>query len=350
MVIAPEKGSIKISETYVPKAGTRLATLFNAPKTGKANPKIQSGHLGGGMMLFDFVMGNPDALAAFVVAESEQLIKEMEIKDVDLAKLIEAMGKWMKIYSGAGSETFDFDSEAGMSVNYLLAIDDEAAALGLLETFEEDMEPFFKLYADMGMPMKFEFEENVREHKGIKIHQLEMDIEMAEMPEDQRAQMEAMKLDDLKYDIAIFDGYMLYTVGTTKIETVIDRLKDSSATASPLKARSIYPSGGFYYLDFDMGKYATFVSSLIPGVGNPAMKQQMATLFQNVEPLTSAGFKADGRVMWSVNVPGELIAKYGQMAMMMQMQKMQQQPVPGGMPQGSPATMPPGIPAGIPIP
>jgi len=145
IILAPANGSIRIDETCVPKAGTRLATLCNSPKTGKSNPRLQSGLFGEGMLLIDFAMGNPDALAEFVSGETEQLVKEMEIKDIDLAGLTDNMLKWMKLYSGAGCETFGFDAETGMNINYLLEVRDEAVALGLLKTMQQDMAPFLNI-------------------------------------------------------------------------------------------------------------------------------------------------------------------------------------------------------------
>ncbi|MEN8254682.1 MAG: hypothetical protein ABFR33_04350 [Verrucomicrobiota bacterium] len=324
VVLAPENGSLRIDETFVPKAGTRLATLCNAPVVNPPNPRLQSGMCGEGMMLIDFVLGNPDALAAFIAAETEQLVKAMEITDVDLVGLTENMVKWMSLYCGTGCESVGFGAD-GMNINYLFEIGDEAAALGLLKTMQQDMAPFFKLYEDMGMPMSFEFKENVREYKGIKIHTLATRLSMEQMAAEQCAQMGSMNLTNMVYDIAVTDGIMIYAMGDAKIETLIDRLKDDTFKATPLKARSVYPEKGFYYFDLDVGEYIDFIASFMP-TGTPMMNPQMVALFQGVEPVTSAGFKADGRVMWSANVPGELIAKFGQMAMMAQMQQMQQQP------------------------
>ncbi|MCK5676679.1 MAG: hypothetical protein KAH99_06650, partial [Verrucomicrobia bacterium] len=336
VVIMPDKGAIRISETFVPGAGTRLATLVGSAKTSKPNPRIPSGLLGDGMILTDFTMGNPDAFADFISAEAENLFKEMEIKEIDFAGLTEKMVKWMRVCSGAACETFDFDIEDGMGVNYLLEVGDEAAALGLLKTMKDDMAPFLKLYEGMGVEMDFEFEENEREYKGIKIHQLEMEISMEGMPEDQRQQMDAMDLDEFEYDIAIFDGLMLYTMGETPIETVIDRIKDPATMVKPIAARGVYPEGGFYYFDFDVGRYMEFVASMMPGGTPNPISPQFVAMMQGADPITSAGFRQEGRVMWSINIPGDLIGKLGQMAMMMQMQNMQQQQMPQGMPQGLP--------------
>ncbi|VGO20631.1 hypothetical protein [Pontiella sulfatireligans] len=338
LVLAPENGSLRISKTYAPKAGTRLAALMNAPQVNEPNPKIQAGLLGGGTMLLDCTMGNPDALAAFFVGETEQLVKEMKLKDIDMVGLLDNMKKWMGIYGGTFCESVGFGGDGGFSVNYLMEVKDEKAAMDLFRTMEKDMASFLKLYENLGMPMGMKFQENVREYKGVNIHQFTVNMDLASMPEEQRAPFETMGLSNMSYDLAIADGVMFYAMGTTKVEDLMDRVKDGSAVAQPLKARSVYPEGGFYYLDYDVASYMEFAASIMPaGPANPLT--QMAATLKGASPLTSAGFKQDGLAMWSVNVPGDLIAKYGQMIMMMQMQQMQQMQQ-GGAPQGMPGAMP----------
>ncbi len=327
VVLMPENGSLRISEIFVPKSGTRLATLCDAPAVNPPNSKIESGYLGDGAVRFDSSLANPEALVDFTVAETEQLFKEMEIKDVDLPSLVAFIEKWWSVSGGSVSETVGFGGEPGLSVGYLMDVKDEAEALAVLKGMPKDIEPFLGLYEDIGMPMSMEFKENAREYNGVKIHQFGVSMSMTNQPPEVAAQMATMNLTNMVYDIAITDGVVIYAMGEAKVETIIDRLKDESFTPVPLKARSVYPEGGFYYFDLDVGEYMAFVTAFMPDAG----MQQMAALFQGVEPVTSAGFKADGRVMWSANVPGELIAKYGQMAMMMQMQQPQ-----GGLPQATP--------------
>ena len=344
LVIAPENGSIRLSETYVPKAGTRLAQLGESSKTAKQNPKIQSGILSDeGMVLFDFVLGSPEALANFMVAEVENVVAGMELKDVNLTALTDYIVKWTKLCGGSGCETFDFDAEEGIAVNYLLEVGDAAKALELLRSMVKDIAPFMKLYEDMGMPMKVEFKENAAEHKGVKIHRLEMEISMEEMTVEQREQFDAMDLDEMDYDIAIFDGLMLFTMGDDEIKSAIDRIKDPATTIKPLAARSVYPAEGFYYCDLDVGRYIEFAAAMIADEAQSPISSQLVAMLQGVDPITSAGFRQEGRVMWSVNIPGDLIAKMGQMGMMMQMQKMQQQQMSA--PQEAPADVPQAAPA-----
>jgi len=338
LVLAPKDGGLQISKTVVPKAGTALSKLVNAPKNGKADPKIQAGILGDGdMLMMDFVVGNTEALTDFMAAEVENLMGVMDFKDANPAKWVDLMKKWTVLYAGAGAETFDFDAEEGMSVNYLMAVSDEAKALNLFKTMGQDMAPLLKMYDAMGMPMTMAFKENVREYKGIKIHQFDMSFQMEDMPAEQKKQMEAMKLDEMTYELAIFDGKVIYAMGATKIETLIDRVKDPATVTNPVKARSVYPADGCFYLDFDVGRYVEFIASFMPAEAQGGMQPQMVAMLQGADPITSAGFRQDGRLMWSINIPGDLIGKLSQIGMMMQMQQMQQQQ---GMPGGMPQTMP----------
>ena len=88
-----------------------------------------------------------------------------------------------------------------------------------------------------------------------------------------------------------------------------------------------------------MGRYIELVSAFMPGDENP-IPPQVVAMMQGADPITSAGFRDEGAVMWSVNIPGDLITKIGQVSMMMQMQKMQQQQMPQGIPGGAPQAMP----------
>jgi len=326
VVLAPQNGSIRITETFVPKAGSRLAMLCNAPVANQPNPKVNSGYLGGGAIRLDSTTANPSAMLDFMVAEAEQLAEQLEITEIDLPELAAKSAKLWMASGGSFSETMSFGGESGVSVGCLMDVTDEAEALAVLKSIPQDMAPLLELYEEMDMSMIFSFKENVREYKGSKIHQLAIDMAMTNQPAEVTAQLASMNMTNMVYDIAITDGVMIYAMGDEKIETIIDRLADESFEPAPLESHGVYPADGFYYFDLDMGEYMAFATSFMPV---PVM-EQMGALFQEVEPITSAGFKADGNVMWSINIPGELIAKYGQMAMMMQMQQMQQQG--GGMP------------------
>lgn len=342
IVLAPQGGSIRISKTLVPKAGTRLATLLNAPKVSQPNPRIQCGLLGDAAISVDSTIANADALSTFIAEELDVLMSEMNIETASVAGLDETLKKWMDLYSGSFSETVSFGGKNFLEVYYVIETKDSEKVMSCFRAMEKDMAPFLKLYESMGMPMTLEFKENVREHKGIQIHQYKIGISM---PEEQQAAVNTMNMDfsNMVYDLAFCDGLMLYAMGDTSIETLIDRVKDSEFTVKPLKARSIYPAGGFYYCDIDIAQYISGISSFMPKEPENALPQ-MATMLQGADPVTSAGFSEDGMVMWSIDIPGSLLSRVGQAVMMMQMQKMQQQPVqPAVSPLGTPGNMPEGL-------
>ena len=96
VVLAPKDGSLKLSETYIPKAGTPLATLVNAPEKSTANPKLQAGLLGDAAIKCDLHYANMDALGTFVGTEAQKLIAEMKLEGVDADAMIAFMQKWLK--------------------------------------------------------------------------------------------------------------------------------------------------------------------------------------------------------------------------------------------------------------
>ncbi|MDF7808088.1 hypothetical protein P4E94_11610 [Pontiellaceae bacterium B12219] len=322
VVLAPKNGSLQLSKTLVPKAGTALHTLMTAPEAAKRNPKLTAGQLGGGTILADFYFANSEALGTFVGAETEKLIPQLNLEDVDAAEVAATMKKMMSLYSGTGCEAISFGDDGAFKVRYVMEVKDEATTLEVLRTIEADMGPFLQLYETLGMPMELIFKENVRSANGTPVHQFSVKMDMLTLPAEQRDQIETMGLDEMVYELALKDGQLFYSE-PGGIEALMERVKDDAA-AAPLKARSVYPAGGCFYFDMDVGGYLGFVATTMPDDPATAMvKQQMGTLFQGVPPVTAAGFKEDGRMMWSVNLPGELLAKYGQMIMMMQMQMMQ---------------------------
>lgn len=339
--LSPKNGSVQLSKTFVPKAGTALAKLVNAPEVNKENSKIHSGLLDQGTILMDFHFTNAEALGEFVGTEVDSLLKELKLEDVDTAGLVDNLKKWFGMYgNGTGCEMVSFGGENGqMRMQYVTEVKDAEASLNLLKNIDKDMAPIFKMYESFGMPMKTTFKENAREADGIKVHQLSMSFEFSGLAPEQRDQIEMMGLSNIVYEVAMDNGLMFYS-GEGEMEALIKRVKNATSTVSSLKARKVYPAGGFYYFDLDMGDYMALVANMLPATPETeAMKQQMSTLFDGVDPITSAGFKQDGCVMWSVNMPGELLTKYGQMVMMMSMQQMQQQPGMGG-PMGAPQPMP----------
>lgn len=323
--IIPINGALLISETFVPKAGTPLADLVNRPAGKKENPNLHAGMLGEGALRIDFVSTNPDALTKFISIETKKLIEAMKLDEVNPDEFASLMTKWSEMYKGTGAEVVSLD-EGRMGMRYAMEIVDEKQALETFRSMEKDMEPMLKMYADFDMPMKMTFEENVREAEGVKVHRWGMAFDVSGMPDDQKEQFEAMGMTNMVYEMAFKEGLLLYAE-EGGIENLMQQVK-AGGDVPKIAARSTYPAGGFYYLDLDMGEYMAFMAQAMPDdPSTSAMQQQMGTIFAGTPPITSAGFKEDGAASFSLTIPGEVIAKYGQMIMMAQMQNMQSAPV-----------------------
>ncbi len=328
IVVSAAGGALKMDQVVQPVPGSRLASLITAPKKNRWNPKVQTGAAGSAAFMIDFLIENTAALSAFMSAETEQLMSEMSLEADTVKQMSEYMQTCMAICNGSVSESILGGTSPGMNMDYVMDVTDEASALDLMKNMQGDLKKmgFLEFYEDMGMPMSFAFRENMRQYKGVDIHQFEVKLSMDDMPEIQRQQMAAMNLANMTYEVAILDGLMAYAMGDTSIESIIDRIKGPTPAASPLVARKVFPSGGFYYGDTDIGRYLEFVSGMMPDMpGNPVPFSTIAMTLRGAPPVTSAGHSSGGLVQWSLNVPAGLLARIGQAAMAIQMQQMQQQ-------------------------
>lgn len=328
VTLTPANGSIRINEVYSPVPGSNLANFCNSPKIHKWNPKLHSGLLDEGAIQIDFCFTNPEALSALYMAEADQLVKEMELDAEKTKALMVSMKKWMKVYGGTGCESILSNPTNGLDASILLEINDEVAALELLKSMQLDLSVVTELYKSFGLEMEFNFKENVREHASVKIHQLKMSMSMEQISAAEQAQFDAIGMTNMQYEIAITDGIMAYAMGEGKIEQLIDQIKNPKASAAALKARSIYPADAAFYCDYNVGKYLGFVAAVMLELpGNPL--PQFAATLKGAEPVTLAGYRTNGRLMFSANIPGDLLVKIGQIVMQQQMQKqMQQAPAP----------------------
>lgn len=329
VALKPAGGSLRIDKTIVPQAGSRLAGLVSAPKVNEPNAKIRAGYFDGAMIAFDACMANTDAWMEFALAEAGELEKAMHLGEGDVRAIIEQVGKFWQGLGGSFAEAVDL-SASGMSVGYLIEVKDEAAAMAMLRQMPTDMAPLLKLYEGMGIQMTMAFKEKVRSYKGTDIHRLAMTMNMKDQPEEVEEQLEAMGMTNLVYEIAVVDGIMIYTMGGMKMDTAIDRLTDASFTPARLKARAVYPAGGSWYGDIDVARYLSFVAAFMPAEAGAI--QPMVSMLQGTEPMTTAAFREDGCVMFSLNIPGDLIARIGQAVMMQQMQQMNSGSMPAAMP------------------
>ncbi len=328
LVIAAADGALRTDQVIKPVRGSRVAALINAPKQNTWNPTVRTGGAGSAAFMIDFLVENTEALAAFLAGETEQLVGEMALEADSVKRISAYLQKCVGICGGTVSESILGGTPPGLNMDYVMEVSDEEAALDLLRNMEEDLKAtgFVELYDSMGMPISFTFKEKVRQYKGVDIHQFRTHFSLDQMSAMQRQQMEAMNFSDMMYEVAVLDGIMAYAMGDTKVESIIDRIGSGAADSAALTARQVFPAGGFYYGDTDIGRYLEFASRMMPKAPNAPMSlDSIGMALQGAPPITSAGHVSGGLVQWSTHVPGGLLAKIGQAAMAIQMQKMKRE-------------------------
>ncbi|MBN2685230.1 MAG: hypothetical protein JXR40_08110 [Pontiellaceae bacterium] len=304
--ITPADGSVRIDETCVAVAGSRLEKLLKAPKINQPNSKIQSGLLGGGAIAIDGLMANPDALTTFITDEAMALTKEMDVKEEDISKWLNYVNKWKGLSGGSFAETISFGGKSFIDVRAIEEIKDADKTLAMMNSMEDDMAPIFDFYKKLGIPMTMDFNENARTYKGINIHQIIFDF--SEMPEEAQMALEMLKMTNLTMEYAIVDNKMVYTMGGS-MNQVIDRVTSSSKAFVPLLARSVFPAGADFYMDFDVVKYVEGIISVMPEEAGMEEALPILQSLRGAAPITMAAYVEDGAAMGSLNIPKSLIAK-----------------------------------------
>ena len=334
LVLSPVDGSIHINEIIQPAPGSRLAIYCEAPVIRDFNPAVHPGLLDDGAIKLEGCIRKPDALIHFVSGEVARLGRVVGFDPGYERAGVAVMQRWMSVVGPTICESFLIDGGAQpFSFSIVEEVSSEAALLVQYRDLKSDMESlgFFKLYESMGLPMQFVFEEKVRQHEGVDIHTMKMDLPMTNVPPEQVAAMKSM-MGDMTFDMAVVDGVLVYTVGEGAVEKSIDRLKSGVENASPLAARGALPAGAFYYLDFDVARYLTFASLMIPE-GMPAdgpvqMLEQIGETLEGASPIVSGGYCNSGRMKFCSQVPGDLIARAAEAGQQIAMESMQQGVMP----------------------
>jgi len=321
VAIEPSNGSIKMSEVIEPVKGSRLAALFKAPSIRDFNPDLQVGVLSGGAIDIEYCLRNPKAISTFFIGECKALFEAMQLDEERVDPYIEYLNSWMNIMGGTVCESILTGSSKKLGAAYLADVTDEAATLEKFRNLQADMTELgiFDLYESMGIPMSFEFKENVREHAGVKIHQLKENLSLESLSVEERVMMESM-LGDLTCDIAIYKGTLLCSMGEEKLENMMDQMKDSNAPPLPLTARLVSPEGGFCYADIDVGKCVSFINAIIPNTADTF--GPLVEILTGADPITIFSSCHNGRLETLSEIPGGLLVRIAQVGQMMAMEAM----------------------------
>jgi hypothetical protein len=308
--LLPQKDAVEYAFTFSAREGTNLHALITAPETVELDPMFTAANLQPGMMTFEIFLSNPEAILTFIKAESDQLAKEMLLDQEVTGKWNEMMELWPAFFSGSVAETVRMDPEKGFSVEYMVSVQDPVKVLTALESISELMKPFMAMYANMGMPMAFDLKMNARKHGDASIHQYNFSYDLDKMDPMVAEQIRVMNMAEIKTELTVTDNRLLWTMGESSLDALIDRVQQGLPAGNNFHAHELYPKGGFYYYDMDMGQYFSYMINLMPKDAGVAMFGPVAENLKGKAPITGAGYQQENRVYMSSTIPLELIRQF----------------------------------------
>lgn len=308
--VTPSGKGLSFSQTMRMKEGSHLHRLITAPDVLQPDPAISVELLEPAMVGIEIHLSNPEALQTYLQAETDQLVTDMMLQPEAVEKWKEMLDMWTVFMGGSMAETVNIDPESGMSIAYILSMADEKAFLNIMEQMPIWMEPFTRMYEDMGMPMKMEMNLNSREYKGHAVHAYDFGYELDQMDPDMAAPLEQMNMADLKSEFTVVDNRLLWAMGSFPLNQLADNMIEGKKSGKPLFARRVYPDGGFLYYDLNMGLYMKYISAFMP---LEEMKEMFAAVTEKLKaapPLTGAGFQQGNRVQWRMDLPVALLETF----------------------------------------
>jgi hypothetical protein len=293
-------GEIATDEIVVAKAGSALADLFGGPAVGENRSLDVLSEPG---VLTYALQIDPKRLSEFALHFINQLKEDPDAAELltpELVEIYEGMGEWLgsdMAYTMRPTDDLPFASETVMQLK------DEAECLAMVEQGMSLLAPgsaFSNMYKEMGMEFSMALEKNVRNHAGVSVHRMKMDIDMPDVPEAQAAQMEKLMKD---MELAFAKGYYLASQDPASLDKMIDRVLAGTKTDGvTLHAREVFGAGQHVYADLDfIGLMKAAMSIVPPGTPNPmAMFIDQVT---STEPMAFAAVSADARAQIKVKIP-----------------------------------------------
>jgi hypothetical protein len=292
--------AIAIDEIVVAKAGSGLADLFGGPAVGE-NRAI--GVLSEPGFLTYALQLDPKRLSDFVLRFIDQLKQDPDAADFltpELVQLYEGMGEWLgsdMAFTMRQTDDLPFASETAMQVK------DEAKCLAMVEQGMSLLAPgsaFSNMYKELGMQLSMALEKNVRNHAGVPVHRIKMDIDMQNIPEAQAAQMKKMIKD---MEVAFAKGYYVASQDPASLDKMIDRvLAGPKAEGVPLHSRELFGAGQRVYADLEfIAMMKATMAMAPPGTPNPvAMFIDQVT---SAEPMAFAAAWTGGKSQVKARIP-----------------------------------------------
>lgn len=328
LVVLPVDGGIHTEETIQPVAGSRLAAYCDAPAEQDWNSEISSGLLPEKSMFeFEGCLRRPAALQSFVHGEVDNLVQSMGIDSSVKDDWNAYMDRWFDAMGSTFCESIFSADDNPFGFAVFCDVVDEDAMLEAYRTMSDDLEAIglFTFYESMGMPLSMVFEENADSYSGVSIHNFKMNYDLSGMTSEETAMMKSM-LGDMTYRLAIHDGVMAASYDSSTMQSAINKLQGGVVPPSQMAARDVFPAGGIFYADLDVGAYFAFASSLVPaGVpqgGAVQMMDMIGTTLEGADPIVFSAYCNSGRFKFCSQISPVLIARIAQAAQLAAMNAM----------------------------
>jgi len=305
-----------------PKKETNFSKLLTHAKGGDAGNMVQM-LPGDGAFRMEAAY-DVKAFQDFVLDEMDAVFDSLEWTDEEKGNMRKWIEEYMQIYVSGFAGSMFGDSDVFLNGSFIYNVEDPERSLQLFREMTTNLESFGILdrYKKMGMEMKFDYKENFNEHKGIPIHRMEMSFDFEEMKEKE-AEPFLKAFTNLNYDLAIVKGYLVYTIGGSPIEEVIDRvLEGGPPDTPPLISKEQFGEGGSFYLDLGLEGYLRMISNIMKDIPDGTEKEKTEdarakidaglTALSGAPPISVGLFADTDQASLKISVPTELLQKGSQ--------------------------------------
>lgn len=317
--VLPNRDGLTLDFSLMPRPNTNFATFLESVAL-RDSPDLIGPLPPDGTVRFE-AQYDADALKKFVNGETDSLLAAVEWTEEEEADLRKLIGNSLVVYGKGFAGSLLGPSEELLSGAFLYRTDDPERSLELVKEMATDMDAFGlgDLYKGLGMEMKFDYQEAVRVHREVPIHRMEANFETDDsMPEESRSILKLFA--DMSYEMAVVEDLLVYTMGDSPIEEVLDNLLgDRPSGATPLVSKDRLGEDGLFYMDLSLEGYLRLIGEIMKEVvpkpedeGGPDAIYFLgaaAEAFRGAPPILFAKFAGSGGAQLKVQIPAGLLDK-----------------------------------------
>jgi hypothetical protein len=285
-VVTAHPGSALAALAAQPPAGpNRAAALLSRPAVMTVTYQLDSARV-----------------ADFVADLSRRAGSDPQMAALASPELLPLLDQSQRTFTGEAAMGMRAGAGAPLVAETVARVRDEASALALMEKSAALLAPgslWYRLYADLGMPLRTSLQKNVRRHAGVPVHVFKMSLDAKDLAAEQKAQY-AMFMRDTEFAVA--RGYFLSAQDRAALNALIDRAAAPPATAPSLLAERAFGPGAHAYVDYDVFGLLRAVSAYLPAA--PGTPHPFAALPpMDADPFVYAASLADNRIRLQSKLP-----------------------------------------------